>query len=88
MDIDNWRKKVDEINLKILELLNERTEYVIKIGKLKKQSGIPLYSAERENKIFETLSKVNKGPLEDKNIRNIFERIIDESRNIQRKYCE
>ena len=85
MDIDNWRKKVDEINLKILELLNERTEYVVEIGKLKRRRGMSLYSAERENKIFETLSKVNRGPLEDKNIRNIFERIIDESRNIQRK---
>ncbi len=57
MDIDDWRKKIDEINLKILELLNERAEYVIEIGKLKKQSGAPLYSAERENKYLKHSQK-------------------------------
>ncbi|MFC1562487.1 chorismate mutase [candidate division KSB1 bacterium] len=88
MDIDDWREKIDEINIKILELLNERIEYVIKVGKMKKQKGLPLYSAERENEIFEMLFKANKGHLEEKNIRNIFERIIDESRDLQRKYCK
>ena len=87
MEIDDWRKKIDEINVEILNLLNRRIDYVIEIGKLKKQKGIPLYSAEREDEIFEMLFKANKGLFEEKNIRNIFERIIDESRDIQRKYC-
>ncbi len=87
MDIDNWREKIDEINLKILELLNERMNCVIEVGKIKKKKGISLYSADREEKIFEMLFKANDGLLDENNIRNIFEKIIDESRNIQKKYC-
>ena len=88
MDIDDWRLKIDEIDLKILELLNERIKCVINIGKMKKPRGVPLYSAEREDEIFKKLLSANKGPLKENNIRNLFERIIDESRNIERKYCE
>jgi len=88
MDIDDWRKEIDEIDKNILQLLNERTKCVISIGKLKKQKGISLYSAEREDEIFKLLLKQNKGPLEETNIKNIFEKIIDESKNIESKYCE
>jgi chorismate mutase len=88
MDIDDWRKEIDEIDKKILQLLNKRTKCVINIGKLKKQKGISLYSAKREDEILKLLLKQNKGPLEEINIRNIFEKIIDESKIIESKYCE
>jgi len=88
MNIGDWRKRIDEIDIKILELLNERVKCVINIGKIKKPKRLPLYSAEREDEIFKKLFLANKGPLEEKNIRTLFERIIDESRNIERKYCE
>ena len=32
-DISGWRKLIDEIDEKILELLNKRAEYAIEIGK-------------------------------------------------------
>jgi len=88
MDIDDWRKEIDEIDKKILQLLNKRTKCVINIGKLKKQKGISLYSAKREDEILKLLLKQNKGPLKEINIRNIFEKIIDESKIIESKYCE
>jgi chorismate mutase len=88
MDIDDWREEIDEIDKKILQLLNKRTKCVINIGKLKKQKGISLYSAKREDEILKLLLKQNKGPLKEINIRNIFEKIIDESKIIESKYCE
>ena len=39
-DIDHWRKKIDEINLKLLELLNERSRCAIEIGKIKQRQNL------------------------------------------------
>ena len=88
MDIDDWRKRIDEIDTKILELLNERITCVTKIAEIKNQRGIPVFVAEREKKIMERLLKQNKGPLEEINIRNIFSMIFTESKRVQGKYCK
>ena len=88
MDIDDWRKNINEIDEKILRLLNERVKCVINIGKIKKQRGLPLYSAEREDEIFNLLLKENEGPLEEKSVKSLFKKIVDESKRIERKYCD
>ena len=88
MDIDDWRKKIDKIDSNILKLLNERIMCVIKIAVIKKQEDIPVYIAEREEKIIEKLFKENNGPIEEVNIRNIFSMIFTESRRVQSKHFE
>ena len=88
MDIDDWRRKIDKIDSDILKLLNERIMCVINIAAIKKQEGIPVYIAEREEKIIERLFKENNGPVEEDNIRNIFSVIFTESRRVQRKHFE
>jgi len=88
MDIDDWRRKIDKIDSDILKLLNERIMCVINIAAIKKQEGIPVYIAEREEKIIERLFKENNGPIEEANIRNIFSMIFTESRRVQGKHFE
>lgn len=88
MDIDDWRKRIDEIDSDILKLLNERIMCVINIAAIKKQKKMPVYQAEREDNIIKRLLEENNGPIEDLNIRNIFSMILTESRRVQRKYCE
>ncbi len=80
--IVEWRSKIDEINSKLLDLLNKRMDLVRKIGKRKKQMGIPIVDASREKEIYENLDKLadEKG-IEREFVREIFKRIIDKSIN-------
>ncbi|HAP34512.1 MAG TPA: chorismate mutase [Bacteroidetes bacterium] len=84
-NIDDWRIKIDEIDQKLVELLNERAHYADEIGKIKEQLGLEAYSPKREKEVLENILKYNKGPLKNLALRRLFERIIDESRKLERE---
>ncbi len=84
MDIADWRKKIDELDLHLVDLLNERAKAAQEIGRLKRNTSLPIYEPAREKLIFENVRKANKGPLPDSELRHVFERIIDVMRNIQK----
>ncbi len=84
-DIDHWRKKIDEINLKLLELLNERSQCAIEIGKIKQGLNVEVYDPKREQQIIQHVQALTQGPLTKEAIRRLFERIIDESRRAERE---
>ena len=83
MDIADWRKKIDALDLRLVELLNERARLAQEIGKLKRNTKMPIYEPDREKLIFENVRKANQGPLPDHELRHIYERIIDVMRKIQ-----
>ena len=87
MDIENWRRKIDEIDLEVLKLLNKRAQYSIYIGDIKVEKNLPVYSPERESWIIKRMTEENKGPLTADGVRRIFERIIDESRKVEKDEC-
>ncbi len=84
MDIADWRKKIDEMDIRLVELLNERARAAQEIGKLKRNTNLPIYEPDREKTIFENVRKVNRGPLPEHELRHVYERIIDVMRNIQK----
>ncbi len=84
-NIDDWRNRIDEIDKKLVELLNDRAHYADEIGKIKEQLGLEAYSPKREKEVLENILKHNKGPLNDLALRRVFERIIDESRKLERE---
>jgi|SRR5579863_5542349 len=77
MDIADWRLKIDEIDRKLVELLCQRAQAVHSIGKLKHDAGLPVYEPDREKKVFENARAANAGPLPDRDMMRIFERIVD-----------
>jgi chorismate mutase-like protein len=83
--IDDWRKKIDEVDSQLVELLNERARYADEIGKIKEQLGLEAYSPKREKEVLENILQHNKGPLNNLALRRLFERIIDESRKLERE---
>jgi len=85
MDIDEWRMKIDDVDLQLLKLLNQRAGYALEIGRIKKQRQIPVYSPEREQQIFARVTAVNAGPLSNAAVRRLFERIIDENRTLEKE---
>jgi len=82
--IADWRRRIDEIDRKLVELLNERSQCAIELGKLKQESHEPLYQPAREKEVLANAEKCNEGPLPGAAIRRLFERIIDEARSIER----
>ena len=85
MDIAEWRKKIDELDRRMVELLNERARAAQEIGRLKRSTDLPIYEPDREKKIFENVKQVNRGPLTALDLTQVFERIIDIMRNLQKK---
>jgi chorismate mutase/prephenate dehydratase len=82
-DIGMLRQAIDEIDEKILDLINQRLSLAKQIGVFKKQGGIQITDSGREKKIFNRLLEKNNGPLGADGLRNIFEAIIAEGRNVQ-----
>ena len=84
MDIADWRHKIDELDRRLVELLNARAQAAHEIGKLKRNTSMPIYEPQREKTIFENVQRANRGPLPDSELRQVYERIIDVMRNIQK----
>jgi len=83
MDIADWRKQIDALDLRLVELLNQRAKLAQEIGKLKRNTSMPIYEPQREKLIFENVQKANQGPLPDAELKHVYERIIDVMRKIQ-----
>lgn len=85
MDIAVWRRKIDDLDRRLVQLLNERAQCAHEIGKLKRNSGMPIYEPDREKIIFDNIRQENKGPLSDVQLRMVYERLVDVMRQIQRE---
>ncbi len=88
MEIEDWRRMIDEIDAQLVELLNRRSRCAFEIGKLKRARNLPIYSPEREQQVLERVRRLNHGPLDDDALQRLFERIIDESRRLERLAAE
>ncbi len=84
MSIDDWRRRIDELDQQLVKLLNERARCALEIGHEKHRKGLPVYQPDRENEILSNVERMNGGPLADTAIRRLFERIIDEARALER----
>ncbi len=85
MDLSDWRKRIDSLDRKLLALLNERAEYVLKLAPLKRQKEIPIEEPDREAAIHDSLNRHNEGPLSDEAVWRIFEAIMGEMKAVQRE---
>ena len=85
MDISDWRTKIDELDRELVSLLSRRAQAAHEIGKLKRGAGLPIYEPDRERKVFANVQSINPGPLPDRDLLRIFERIMDIMRGIQQQ---
>ncbi len=87
-DMKSLRRKIDRLDKRIVKLLNNRATYADEIGKIKEKLGLDVYSPEREKQVFDNVSRANPGPLTDEAVRRVYERIVDESRRLERESAE
>jgi chorismate mutase len=74
--IDELRASIDEVDCKVVDLLNDRAKLALEIRALKPQAKMALYDPKREEQIFARLAACNKGPLYGDNLREIYEAIL------------
>ena len=87
MTIDDLRLRIDELDEKLVDLLTERANCALEIGKLKHDLGLEVYQPDREAQVLhhvQSHGKVTGSPLTGDAIARVFERIIDEARRIER----
>ena len=84
MDIDSIRIKINQLDAELLRIFNERAALALEIGHIKKTLDLPIYDPKREKLIFERMTAANPGPLDNEAIVRMFERVIDESRSLER----
>ena len=82
--IDELRRQIDEIDEELVRLLNARAECALAIGREKRVLGLEVYQPAREKDVLEHVQTVNRGPLDDRAVRRLFERVIDEARRLER----
>ncbi len=78
------RDRIDLLDRRILDLLNERTRTVEEIGRIKQMLRLPIYEPKREDDVFRNVTENNGGPLPPEAVHRVFERIIDEMRTVQK----
>ena len=84
MTLEELRLQIDELDRKLVELLNERARAAQMVGQLKAATALPVYEPNREKLVYANVHAANKGPLPDKELTHIYERIIDVMRALQR----
>ncbi|HEX7332051.1 MAG TPA: chorismate mutase [Pyrinomonadaceae bacterium] len=83
MDIEHWRKEIDDIDAELLRLLNMRARLALKVGALKHAQDLPICDPDRERDVLRRLQEINDGPLDERAVGKVFRRIIRESRRLE-----
>ncbi len=84
-ELEVLRTEIEDVNMKILELLNQRGEIVQKIGKVKEAQGINRFDPVRERQLLNLVSENNKGPFETSTLQHIFKTIFKASLELQKE---
>lgn len=82
--LKDLRNKIDELDTKIVDLLNERARVVIEVGDLKKKEKLDFHSPGREREILERLAGRNKGPFPQDTLRAVYREILSSSLSLER----
>ncbi len=82
--VEELRRRIDQIDDQLMKLLNSRSACAVEIGRIKRRIGLPVYQPEREKRILDRVAHDNPGPLDSGAVQRVFERVIDESRRLER----
>ncbi len=83
--LNKFRKNIDKLDSLILDLLNERTEIVLKIRRTKQDKKLNTHSPEREKEILERLKKINPGPFPNDALKSLYIEILSASLSLEQK---
>ena len=77
------RRRIDEVDKRLVETLSERARIVVDIGKTKQSDGTPVYAPHREAAVLARALANNKGPLADRTIEAIYRELMSGSFSLE-----
>jgi chorismate mutase/prephenate dehydratase len=81
--IDSLYHEIDAVDTQLVQLLNQRAEKAVAVGRLKNTTGQKIYDPVRENVVFDHIGELNGGPLPKGSLEEIYRTILSASREIQ-----
>ena len=84
MTIEDRRRRIDDLDVQIVRLLNERASHALEIARLKRDSGAEVHQPEREEQVLQHVRGANPGPLPNDMLERLFLYIMSESKRFQR----
>ena len=84
MNIPEHRKAIDQLDAKIVKLLNERTQHVLEIGAIKFKAGEEIYAPHRELAVLQRVCRLNKGPITNDALRAIYREVMSSALSLQK----
>ena len=84
MNIPEHRKAIDALDAHIVKLLNDRTQHVLAIGKIKLKAGEEIYAPHRERAVLQRVCKKNSGPMTAESLRAIYREIMSSALSLEK----
>jgi chorismate mutase len=78
------RRRIDRLDLRLLDLLNQRALLALRVGALKRRRQQPIFDPKREQRVLHRMAQKSRGPLSKAAVRDIFRAILRYSRTLQR----
>ena len=83
MSLEELRKKIDECDSRLVELLNERARIVVEVGKHKNKTAGAIYAPDREKAVLKKITDENAGPLPNKTLMAIWRELMSGSFHLE-----
>ncbi|HXF47391.1 MAG TPA: prephenate dehydratase [Burkholderiaceae bacterium] len=78
------RDAIDEVDRRLVELLNERARLAQEVGRLKRDGAAPVYRPEREAEVLRRVAAINSGPLSEAALLGVYREVISACRALER----
>jgi chorismate mutase/prephenate dehydratase len=77
-DLENVRREIDQIDVELQRLINQRAECAERVAEIKRAAGVhtSFYRPEREAQILRRVKERNTGPLSGETVARLFREII------------
>jgi len=82
--LDDWRQTIDQLDEQIVDLLNQRAQAAVEIGKLKNACGAAVFAPDREKVILDKIRTLSKGPISDESLLAIYRELMSASFALER----
>src|SRR5208283_2134046 len=84
MDLSHLRKKIDQLDARIIRLLNDRAAITLSIGKEKIKNKKPIYAPAREQDVLKRIKNLNHGPIKDEAVEAIYREIMSAALSLEK----
>ncbi|PIQ82539.1 MAG: chorismate mutase [Candidatus Omnitrophica bacterium CG11_big_fil_rev_8_21_14_0_20_64_10] len=81
--LQGLRERIDRLDDRLLTLLNRRADLSVRVGRIKREKGLPVVNRSREAGVLSRLVRESRGPLTAASVRTIFRTIFRQSRKLQ-----